>query len=103
MYKILIWINLQFETLGDAAPDLGPDDIVGVWRIDDTDNSFYTQPFRIKYARQDVLLSVMIAFNLSLGKYEVDALYISVIVVLISFLLRPSTEILSRYVTLFKF
>lgn len=52
------------------APDLGPEDVVGVWRIDDTDNSFYTQPFRIKYARQDVLLSAMIAFNLSLGKYE---------------------------------
>ncbi|KAF8411625.1 hypothetical protein HHK36_004183 [Tetracentron sinense] len=52
------------------APDLGDDDIFGVWRIDDTDNSFSTQPFRIKYARQDVLLSVMIAFNISLGKYE---------------------------------
>ncbi|PIA47746.1 hypothetical protein AQUCO_01400387v1 [Aquilegia coerulea] len=52
------------------APDLGPDDIFGVWRIDDKDNSFCTQPFRIKYARQDVLLSVMVSFNLSLGKCE---------------------------------
>ncbi|XP_031377376.1 protein FAM135B-like isoform X1 [Punica granatum] len=52
------------------APDLGPDDILGFWRIDDTDNSFSTQPFRIKYARQDVLLSVMVSFNLSLGKFE---------------------------------
>ncbi|KAL6976587.1 hypothetical protein U1Q18_025376 [Sarracenia purpurea var. burkii] len=52
------------------APDVGPDDVYGVWRIDDTDHSFSTQPFRIRYARQDVLLSVMIAFNLSLGKYE---------------------------------
>ncbi|XAR60341.1 hypothetical protein NMG60_11033668 [Bertholletia excelsa] len=52
------------------APDLGPGDAYGVWRIDDTDHSFSTQPFRIKYARQDVLLYVMIAFNLSLGKYE---------------------------------
>lgn len=43
----------------------------GVWRIDDNDNSFSTQPFRIKYARQDVLLSIMIAFNLSLGNREV--------------------------------
>ncbi|GFZ13035.1 putative serine esterase family protein [Actinidia rufa] len=51
-------------------PDVGSDDIYGVWRIDDTDHSFSTQPFRIRYARQDVLLSVMIAFNLSLGKYE---------------------------------
>ncbi|WZZ13593.1 hypothetical protein YC2023_106682 [Brassica napus] len=25
----------------------------GVWRIDDKDNSFFTQPFQIKYARQD--------------------------------------------------
>lgn len=54
-----------------AAPEVGADDVYGVWRIDDTDHSFSTQPFRIKYARQDVLLSVMIAFNLSLGKYEV--------------------------------
>lgn len=53
-----------------VAPDVGADDVYGVWRIDDTDHSFSTQPFRIKYARQDVLLSVMIAFNLSLGKYE---------------------------------
>ncbi|XP_057958995.1 uncharacterized protein LOC131151678 isoform X1 [Malania oleifera] len=52
------------------APDLDSDDRLGVWRIDDTDNSFLTQPFRIKYARQDVLLSVMISFNLSLGKFE---------------------------------
>ncbi|KAF8377185.1 hypothetical protein HHK36_030558 [Tetracentron sinense] len=52
------------------APDLGSNNIVGVWRIDDRDNSFSTQPFRIKYARQDVLLSVMISFNMSLGKYE---------------------------------
>lgn len=35
------------------------------------DNSFSTQPFRIKYARQDVLLYVMVSFNLSLGKLEV--------------------------------
>lgn len=51
------------------APNLG-DDIHGVWRIDDTDNSFSTQPFRIRYARQDVLLSVMISFNLFLDKFE---------------------------------
>nr|XP_011464776.1 PREDICTED: protein FAM135B-like isoform X1 [Fragaria vesca subsp. vesca] len=52
------------------APDLGSDDVYGVWRIDDTDNSFSTQPFRIKYARQDVFLSIMISFNLSLAGYE---------------------------------
>ncbi|XP_076886998.1 uncharacterized protein LOC143537009 [Bidens hawaiensis] len=52
------------------APDLGSDDVLGVWKIDDTDNSFSSQPFRIRYARQDILLSVMISFNLSLGKFE---------------------------------
>ncbi|KAJ4952502.1 hypothetical protein NE237_029334 [Protea cynaroides] len=50
------------------APDVGSDNICGIWRIDDKENSFSTQPFRIKYARQDVLLSVMISFNLPHGK-----------------------------------
>ncbi|KAL8196660.1 hypothetical protein R6Q57_024641 [Mikania cordata] len=52
------------------APDLGSDDVLGVWKIDDIDNSFSSQPFRIRYARQDILLSVMISFNLSLGKFK---------------------------------
>ncbi|XP_068661508.1 uncharacterized protein [Aristolochia californica] len=52
------------------APDLGSDDIIGIWRIDDMDHSFTSQPFKIRYARQDVLLSVMVAFNFALGKYE---------------------------------
>ncbi|KAL0385010.1 UNVERIFIED_CONTAM: protein FAM [Sesamum radiatum] len=52
------------------APDLGSDDIYGVWRIDDMDHSFSTQPFRIRYARQDVLLAMMVSFNLSLSKFE---------------------------------
>ncbi|KAL4561060.1 hypothetical protein LXL04_033222 [Taraxacum kok-saghyz] len=52
------------------APDLGSDTVLGVWKIDDTDHSFSSQPFRIRYARQDILLSVMIAFNLSLAKFE---------------------------------
>ncbi|KAF3614523.1 putative phytoene dehydrogenase, chloroplastic/chromoplastic [Capsicum annuum] len=52
------------------APDLGSEDVYGVWRIDDTDHSFSTQPFRIKYARQDILLSMMVSFNLSLNKRE---------------------------------
>ncbi|MCH82095.1 protein FAM135B-like, partial [Trifolium medium] len=38
------------------APDLGRGSLYGIWRIDDTENSFSTQPFRIKYARQDVHL-----------------------------------------------
>lgn len=52
------------------APDLGSDDILGVWKIDDMDHSFSSQPFRIRYARQDILLSVMISFNLSLSKFK---------------------------------
>lgn len=56
---------IQYE-----APDLGSEDVYGVWRIDDTDHSFSTQPFRIKYARQDILLSMMVSFNLSLSKHE---------------------------------
>ncbi|XP_024004452.1 protein FAM135B isoform X2 [Eutrema salsugineum] len=42
----------------------------GVWRIDDKDNSFLTQPFRIKYARQDIRLCMMISFTLPLQRYE---------------------------------
>ncbi|XP_043719208.1 protein FAM135A-like isoform X2 [Telopea speciosissima] len=59
---------VQYEAL-----DLGSDDIIGIWRIDDKENSFSTQPFRIKYARQDVLLSVMISFNIPFRKFEVPA------------------------------
>ncbi|GLT93665.1 hypothetical protein SLE2022_114460 [Rubroshorea leprosula] len=51
------------------APSLGSDAAVnGVWRIDDKDNSFSTQPFQIKYARQDVPISIMVAFDLPLSK-----------------------------------
>ncbi|KAL5559878.1 hypothetical protein UlMin_036089 [Ulmus minor] len=71
------WEDDEFTSVGTPArvvqyeaPDLGSDDAYGVWRIDDTDNSFSTQPFRIKYARQDVFLAIMISFNLSLGKHE---------------------------------
>ncbi|KAG5034419.1 hypothetical protein JHK87_009329 [Glycine soja] len=51
------------------APDLDPSSVYGVWRIDDTDNSFSTQSFRIKYARQDVHLYMMIVFNLSRSEF----------------------------------
>ncbi|XP_020221727.1 uncharacterized protein LOC109804320 [Cajanus cajan] len=53
------------------AHDLGPSSIYGIWRIDSTDNSFSTQSFRIKYARQDSHLCMMISFNLSLSRFEV--------------------------------
>ncbi|KAF7842672.1 protein FAM135B-like isoform X1 [Senna tora] len=52
------------------APEVGSDNLSRIWRIDDADNSFSTPPFRIKYARQDVFLSIMISFYLSLGGYE---------------------------------
>ncbi|KAL6543305.1 hypothetical protein OROHE_010825 [Orobanche hederae] len=79
-YQLKIIIRWEDEDSGSSgipsrvvqyeAPDLGSDDIYGVWRIDDTDHSFSTQPFRIRYARQDVLLAVMVSFNLSLSKFE---------------------------------
>nr|GMC48306.1 protein FAM135B-like isoform X1 [Ipomoea batatas] len=80
-YQIKItmrWEDGEYESVGTPsrvvqyeAPDTGSDNICGVWMIDDTDNSYFTQPFRIKYARQDILLSVLVSFNLSLSKYEV--------------------------------
>ncbi|KHG18911.1 Uncharacterized protein F383_24156 [Gossypium arboreum] len=60
------WENDQQTSIGAPsrvmqyeAPNVGSDDVYGVWRIDDTDNSFATRPFRIKYAKQDVLLSIL--------------------------------------------
>ncbi|XP_073013960.1 uncharacterized protein [Typha latifolia] len=55
---------VQYEAPDSSAGTLG------VWRIDDTDHSFYTQPFRIKYARQDVFPSVMVSFNFFIGQDE---------------------------------
>ncbi|KAL2343736.1 hypothetical protein Fmac_005021 [Flemingia macrophylla] len=52
------------------APEVASDNLCRVWTIDDTDNSFSTPPFRIKYARQDVFLSIMISFYLSFGECE---------------------------------
>ncbi|GKB68798.1 FAM135B-like protein [Tanacetum coccineum] len=65
-----IGFTLSVTSLHAISPDLGADNFLGVWKIDDTDHSFSSQPFRIRYARQDILLSVMISFNLSLGKIE---------------------------------
>lgn len=72
------------------APELGYDDIYGVWRIDDRDNSFSTQPFRIKYARQDILLSILISFTLSPGKYE--GLPTSAVILKFELMHAPITE-----------
>ncbi|KAL5176160.1 Protein FAM135B [Glycine soja] len=52
------------------APEVGADNLCGVWMIDDKDNSFSTPSFRIRYARQDVILAIMISFYLSYGRYE---------------------------------
>ncbi|KAH9325955.1 hypothetical protein KI387_006133, partial [Taxus chinensis] len=52
------------------APDSGLEDTAAVWKINDADHSFCTRPFRIKYARQDVLLSVMVSFNLAVWVTE---------------------------------
>ncbi|KAK7363210.1 hypothetical protein VNO77_05343 [Canavalia gladiata] len=52
------------------APEVGSDNLCRVWMIDDTDNSFSTPPFQIRYARQDVFLSIMISFYLSFGQCE---------------------------------
>lgn len=63
-----------------AAPEAVAEETLGVWRIDDSDNSFYTQPFRIKYSRQDVYLSVMVSFNLIMREDEVLSLNFSFMV-----------------------
>ncbi|WJX52625.1 hypothetical protein P8452_38717 [Trifolium repens] len=52
------------------APEVGSDNLCRVWMIDDTDNSFSTPPFQIRYARQDVFLSIMISFYLAYGECE---------------------------------
>ncbi|CAI0439192.1 unnamed protein product [Linum tenue] len=56
---------IQYE-----AAENGSRSAYGVWQIDDTENSFATQPFCIKYARQDVYLSIMVSFILSLSSFE---------------------------------
>lgn len=57
-----------------TAHDLGSDEAHGIWRIDDKENSFFTQPFWIKYARQDIRLCMMVSFNIPLDKYQVLSL-----------------------------
>ncbi|MBA0642064.1 hypothetical protein Goklo_026524, partial [Gossypium klotzschianum] len=63
------WENDQQTSIGAPsrvmqyeAPNVGSDDVYGVWRIDDTDNSFATRPFRIKYAKQDCFLQLILVF-----------------------------------------
>ncbi|CDY57934.1 BnaA06g38020D [Brassica napus] len=59
---------VQYEAL-----DATSNESSGVWKIDDKDNSFLSQPFRIKYARQDVRLCMMVSFTMPLERYEGSA------------------------------
>uniref|UniRef100_A0ACD5YCH1 Uncharacterized protein n=2 Tax=Avena sativa TaxID=4498 RepID=A0ACD5YCH1_AVESA len=72
------------------APDVGADDALGIWRIDDADNSFYTQPFRIKYARQDIYLSVMVSFNIH--NTEVEGPAASAVILKYELIYAPTLE-----------
>ena len=60
-----------------TALDSTSNDTSGVWKIDDKDNSFLSQPFRIKYARQDVRLCMMVSFTMPLERFEVKAFFFS--------------------------
>ncbi|KAG8632741.1 protein FAM135A isoform X2 [Manihot esculenta] len=91
------WENDDYTSLATPsrvvqyeANDLSSGNINGAWRIDDTDNSFFTQPFRIKYARQDICLSVMVLFNLSLSKYKVPST--SAVILKFELMQAPITE-----------
>ncbi|XP_010458322.1 PREDICTED: protein FAM135B-like isoform X1 [Camelina sativa] len=59
---------VQYEALDSTSNGTN-----GVWKIDDKDNSFLSQPFRIKYARQDVRLCMMVSFTMPLERYEGSA------------------------------
>ncbi|CAF1924586.1 protein FAM135B isoform X1 [Brassica napus] len=59
---------VQYEALDSTSNDTS-----GVWKIDDKDNSFLSQPFRIKYARQDVRLCMMVSFTMPLERFEGSA------------------------------
>lgn len=55
-----------------AAVDIGGKGTFGFWKIDDVDNSFCTQPFLVKYSRQDIYLSVMVSFYIPNSADEVE-------------------------------
>ncbi|KAF3571316.1 hypothetical protein F2Q69_00063630 [Brassica cretica] len=75
------------------APDSSSNDSSGVWKIDDKDNSFLTQPFRIKYARQDVRLCMMVSFTMPLQRYEGPAT--SAVILRFELLYSPIVENIS--------
>lgn len=60
--------------MDSAAIDIGAKGSFGFWKIDDVDNSFDTQPFLVKYARQDIYPSVMVSFYIPNSEVEVEFL-----------------------------
>lgn len=74
------------------APD-AIDDSAAIWQINDADHSFCTRPFRIKYARQDVFLAVMISFNLSLR--AVERLLLNSVIIRLELLYAPVDMVMS--------
>ena len=60
-----------------AGPDVKRGEADTVWRIDDSESSFHTRPFKIRYSRQDVLLQEMVSFHLKVGKQVRTVLTIS--------------------------
>ncbi|XP_061337171.1 uncharacterized protein LOC133284199 [Gastrolobium bilobum] len=72
------------------APEVGADNLCRVWMIDNADNSFSTPPFQIRYARQDVFLSIMISFYLSFGGFEEKS---SAVILKFELLHTPTSEI----------
>ncbi|XP_057416936.1 uncharacterized protein LOC130711369 isoform X2 [Lotus japonicus] len=71
------------------VPEAGSDNFGRVWMIDDTDNSFSTPPFQIRYARQDVFLSIMISFYLSFGECKGQS---SAVILKFELMRAPMTE-----------
>jgi len=80
-------LNLSF--LWGAAPEVGADNLCEVLMIDDKDNSFSTPSFRIRYARQDVILAIMISFYVSYGRYEVTSTLSLSVILYINHTLLP--------------
>lgn len=78
-----------------TALDSTSNDSYGVWKIDDKDSSFLTQPFRIKYARQDVRLCMMVSFTMPLERYEVPvflSFFLGILFICILTTMKANTE-----------
>ncbi|WZY97364.1 hypothetical protein YC2023_069693 [Brassica napus] len=73
LFSIIIFCIRIYMPFVVTALDATSNESSGVWKIDDKDNSFLSQPFRIKYARQDVRLCMMVSFTMPLERYEGSA------------------------------